>query len=1107
MPEIFKENINEPMPETLEKEQGIRRMENYLMSHHIDEALEIRREFSLRDEQIIPVLKNVIKEYITHSEGASIENLLKRFEPVKDIVKLPEFKEMAEKRIIKESEYARYNHSFISLKRIFSLDGASLMEVDSVKKWVDSLRITNLKEGYIYNAIEIEDNFFENEKDLPEEVMKAAEYGMMELLRLNNISDAHWIKNRYSKLPMDKFIDFFKKRIDEYDHDKDAASKFKKADKIWDMVFCFPECRLIYEEFLNKYKKIANNAELSYQKRREAFDSLGQFAEFGDENIVNDFSEIIKERSKQSDAPESKWGLDPFQETAFYTLLRADNNKGQEVLLNLTASENVNLTIKVAILKKITSESKNFFNTDVKNHFRRWLYSKPFAELDWRDLIFIRSIMRGIPNEDVRIKSGNQIAYAMEDFIVHDVEKNKSIYRTWQEKYQNIPVNTFLQLYKFTDGESDLMEKFKELYASIKKDNNKKNDLLYGIVGVLDSDVMILEKLKGVLGYIDFGNKDDVQKLINVLRGYVLIDKLRQMKSGETEDEGEDYNYWLSEESSDYKSASMDKLEKITNDIVLAEFKRKLNNSKITIEKVRDINRKWNGNIEPIITYISRFPDEENLQKYIMEMMVNFDDEKKWKEWRYDLNNEDDEKLDVWRNDYFVNLKDFVKAEDEGDIDKAERAREIIENAVLLTDHIYNRESPFNGGKNKIIYKHLNDYYDEIQSNPAERNNITNLKIKNLENYTEEIDKFIKLNNSERIEKILNGILPIGKEIIPKKIKSNLDFLSAYLPKDLSVELADNFKRLNKDEKVNIDELLTPETREKIEEEMGGLTKEAEGLIKSSEIWDKFALNRNNLNDLNQFHRARQEAKIILDLFRLNNLSADLININRVDAGEDKKGGRTLTDVLESLKKFFKDSPFFNDLENIKFLLKGKLDEVDLGNLAMFFTDDPQILWQVGKYPFGCASCQHYDGNTSWSINLMGYVGDAHSKVAFLIDLNKLPESVKKRIAETGFDEFKKEINNQELLEASVARAMVKIALDSRNESVILIEPTYSKVNKDDKSMNRYFDLFVDSMIASPMGFKIGRGGGDEKVSIWPSRSPKGQYEDLILNNIKFISC
>lgn len=170
----------------------------------------------------------------------------------------------------------------------------------------------------------------------------------------------------------------------------------------------------------------------------------------------------------------------------------------------------------------------------------------------------------------------------------------------------------------------------------------------------------------------------------------------------------------------------------------------------------------------------------------------------------------------------------------------------------------------------------------------------------------------------------------------------------------------------------------------------------------------------------------------------------------------------------------------------------------------MIFTDNAQMLWQAGKYPLGNGSCQHY-AEGSYANQLMGYVGDPNCKVAYLVDLNRLPQDVRNEIEEKSIEEVKDGIPKQDFLNASLARSIMKMTRDQKNKPVILIEPTYTVAYKDNVSMDRYFNLFINLMVAEPMKAKMARGGGNDSVTKGHSLSPEGQYEDLDLNGVEFI--
>jgi len=57
----------------------------------------------------------------------------------------------------------------------------------------------------------------------------------------------------------------------------------------------------------------------------------------------------------------------------------------------------------------------------------------------------------------------------------------------------------------------------------------------------------------------------------------------------------------------------------------------------ITQAKVQTVQEAWYDNLEPIFTYLSRYPD---LKHYIAEMVVHMDTAEAWQAWRYNKDNE-----------------------------------------------------------------------------------------------------------------------------------------------------------------------------------------------------------------------------------------------------------------------------------------------------------------------------------------------------------------------------------------------------------------------------------------------------------------------------------
>ncbi len=874
----------------------------------------------------------------------------------------------------------------------------------------------------------------------------------------------------------------------------------------------------MFPNLLQSQKETANDQDKPFPERQKAFNILAGLAENGETSITEDFSNIIRQRSKQKMAPESKWGLDSIQESAFYTLIRLDNPNSNEALFSLLDNENVSTTVKYEVLKKLTREDRGFLDKKTKQTLKDWLYTKSPKELDWQDLKFIKAILNNIHSTELRNKSKKQIHGAMEHFV----QNKESINQEWQEKYNNIPENIFLQLWQLAQGDEGLLNKFQILYTTIRKESTTKDNLLYGIVQSLETDPEVLNLLVNKLKEVDFGSKQDAETLSDLFRKVVFlnnIDKIGSRYEHQDDDnyyDDEDEYYEKGEQESEIKiDADIEKiftketksLEELTNllqEVATKKFQEILPHKDITAEKIEKIQEKW-GDLEPIFTYVGRYPD---LKKYIAEMAVNFDSDENWKNWRYDLNNTtvekqigylSEEQLQIWQGEYFAELGDIVVAE--GGLDKSQKIKNLLREAITTDKHIFNPE--MGQKKNEFIQKTLEGFYAKIEADSGKKDEIMKEEIDNITKDTDQIDAVINLNNTAKIEQILGKFFPEGQDITPSaKIKNNIGFLNNFLPKELKQSLVENYRQAESDnEIISVEKIIAPEMRQALNKAIQEIQEKSKNLDKF-DIWDKHDLDKNNLKNLGQFYQKRQELQATIDLLKLNNLSNRLIVTNKIEDKQGKKGGQTLLSTLESLQKYFKDSPLLQDLKNIEFSLKEKQETMGKKRLAMIFTDNPQMLWQAGKYPLGCGSCMHY-AEGSYASNLMGYVSDANCKVAYLVDLNKLSQEWQDKLDEQGFDAVKDNIPAQKLLSTSLGRTIVKM---TQEKPIVLLEPTYTVEYKGDTSMDKYFNMFIDLMVTEPMNAKMARGGGKESVKVGRSRNPQGQYEDLNLSSIKFIS-
>jgi len=1080
---------------------------------YLQVARSIQQKFNIpageleADPKLQEEAKKAMLKTLSSADLKEMEDIASNLSVSGEVYTQPEFQEAAKKAVILKignyvSSYCPADKDLrkaLDIKRKFNIDDQSFAETSHV------LILNNLKSGNVNNVVKIQEVFsISDEKLLSPEYVALAEQALLANFERGNKDSIEKIKEKF--LPDLDITEFVKTQYTGYINER-------KWDLVIKLKSHFSECEPIFQEFFAEQKEITKNNELPFAERRKAFDILAGLTKNGEASVGQEFSEIISARAKQKEIADSKWGLDPLQEGAFYTLMRLDNSDSNRALFGLVFNENIDSTIKYAVLKKLLRNDSGFLNSQLKENLHAWLYSTSPKQADWHDMQFIGEIQK-IPSKELRDKSLKSLSI-LKGFDLSIFP----LYKTWSEKYSNIPQNVFLQVLELDWAcESEgLLDKFQKLFSNIRKESSKKDSLLYGITNVLETDTQILKLLGEKLATIDFGSKQDADSLSELLRRIVFLNRIEKIKSYQSDDDQYDRDEDYEEQSRgkqlppeiseifSKEAKNLNELVSLVKEVATRKFQEILPNENITAEKIEAIGKEW-GDLEPICTYLGRFP---SLKEYVAEIVANIDTVGGWKNWRYDLKNEgvknqvghlSEEQLEIWRGDYFSEIGDIMVAETGSD--KPKQIQHILQEAVLQHRHIFNPEMGQN--KNEFISKTLEAIFTEMAKTPDRQSEIIDSEIKNISSDARSIDAIINFNNLSRVRQGIELILSASAEITPSsKIKNTVGFISAYLPAELRKVLESNYSRLEDQKKMTADELFTSEMRQAIEQKTREVEENYQNAL-NSDIWGEYQLDKNNAKNLEQFYQKRQELKSTIDLLRLLDLSNKLIATNRMAEKEGKKGGETITSVLERLKKYFKDSPLVQDISNVEFILKEKIDFGEKRRLAMIFTDNAQMLWQAGKYPLGNSSCQHY-AEGSYANQLMGYVGDPNCKVAYLVDLNRLSQDIRDEIEERGIEEAKDRIPKQDLLNASLARSIIKMTKDRKEEPVILLEPTYTVVYKGDTSMDRYFNLFVDLIVAEPMKAKMARGGGNDSVIKGRSLSPEGQYEDLDLNGVKFI--
>ncbi len=939
-----------------------------------------------------------------------------------------------------------------------------------------------------------------------------------------------------SFLPFDseKFNTFFDQQVEKKD--------WKKVAELSQ----FDVCKEKFNKLFDEYKKFAEDTSEHFSLRQDAINFLVSLAKEGAVSIEEEFISIIQERSKQKYAPESKWSLDPAQEAAFYALMRLDNQRVNEALFRLLINDNVSETVKQAVVRKLIRKERDFSQSNVKSSIAAWsANNKEKGGVEWNDLTFINAINTSIPSTELKERSLLQIL----PHTLIDHSETGSIYKSWKENYKNIPENTFLQLRELLTTsigpgisaprvENDkLLSKFQSLYKGISKEGSRKDDLLFGIVNCLVINENLYKVGMDRLSEIDFGIKGDDIKVSKILRQFSFLDKLgtilemgpRDDYGGHYYDDYEDYgddDYEpdqnvapLVEEKTPKEESkkdilirevetavsgtnSLSDMESVFGGVITEKIKEILPHPDITSEKIEAVEKKW-GDLEPIFTYAGRYPE---ISDYVAEIVTKADTRDSWKAWRYDkedasveeqIGSLKPEQLSAWASDYSIELGDLDLNESEGT--KPQEIRNILIQAVVDFKHINDVGSK--DDKHSFIQNRLEAAFKKVSEQPGEADVILGEEIEKTEEISEQFNVLIQSKNIPQYRQILQTSLAEGVEVtISSKTKNVLSLISNILSSSLRKDLSRNYQRESENKsKVSINAILTPEMREYANQRMEEIEKQAD-LLNSG---DKFAglINPTETKDLKSLYEKRSEISTLVSLMRLANLTNRSIAINKLEE-QETKGGESLSVTLKNLQKYFENTPFELDVKNIESKIHEKKDIHHTRKIVMMFTDDPQMLWQVGKYPLGNGSCQHY-AEGSYADKLMGYVGDANCKVAFMVDINSLPQEFKDKYQEgIPVSEFMDVIPKQDVLRAVVARSLIKLGKSEEGNTAIVIEPTYTNINKGDRGMDAYFDRFAKNFIANTMDAGVYRSGGGEKVVLGESRHRLGQYEDLNLNSL-----
>jgi len=825
--------------------------------------------------------------------------------------------------------------------------------------------------------------------------------------------------------------------------------------------------------------------------------ALAELAKNGDADLLSYLASILRERTKTSKDKDEKrgvLGLNPLQEVALRTLSHVDTPAANEQLLSLLFVADLDPRVRAIILKQLATDKPEFFPEKT----RAWVLSElatKKSKVSAEELRYFQVALQ-IPSADLRKKSLRHSDEAFGDLA----EKALSPSSIHRELCPSAPDNILLPLWKFTQGNEELLKQFNTLYKTTKA-SSERDALLFGIVNALSINKKTLKKVTDRLSELDLAAAGNAGELGAVLKTLSFLDTVERALGQSKED---------TLTILDSRVASLAVLNGALKEVAVQKIKEVLPHEGINADAIQSLWEQW-GNLEPIFVYAGKMAGSghDGTLRLVAEMVAHMDAPtyEAWKDWRYNTRDKKvreqvghltEAQLEIWKEDHFAELGDIMIAATPSD--KPKQIVRFIEGS-LREGHVYNPEIDKND-RHKFIQEQLGRVYMAIAEQPDQREVILNGAAELLQADLKKIDAITRYSNLPKLEQAMT-LFAEGKKVpVNAKTKNTLAFLAQFVPKEQFQAIEKAYKEAEKSGSTNIDtsSIISTALRVTLSGKGEEIKRDYEGAM-TSDVFDTYGLNREQMKNVGQFYQKRQELKALLDLYRVSGLDVKRIATNRISDRVDKKG-ETLISVIDNLKTYFKDNPtFVQDIENIQSVISQREELGAKRRLAMIVTDNPQMVFQAGKYPLGCGSCQNYEGSPEWNKSLAGYVADAHTKVAHLIDLNKLPEKLRLEIEAKGFEQVKDGIPPQDLLEASIARSVTKLTKTADEKPALFIEPTYSSINKGDLTMDKYFNIFLELTASEPMGIRLVRGGGSETVSVPKSRNPSGQYEDCAAGN------
>ncbi len=657
-------------------------------------------------------------------------------------------------------------------------------------------------------------------------------------------------------------------------------------------------------------------------------------------------------------------------------------------------------------------------------------------------------------------------------------------------EFPKIPDEAFIPAWRLARSSDGMLGRLNDLFGAISS-SSAREALLFGIVKALDARPKSLRSLVEALRGKDLMPDGKTDLLTKILQLFAALDRIeRQQKDSSDKDETDLFSVLFlmrHDPLEDMYGLLVDRASEVT--------RRAFDGTSVEGRVVASLIERW-GTIDPLLTYVGNIRAYTETIRYLGEMIGHMDPSKplEWQRWRYDRENPVVQKqighlspaqTEHWKSNPFSEIGDIQLALTPSDRPDMIRSglRESVRHGHITGE---------NGLAHGLVHAQLSEIFARAEGDAEHGEEIIAKGASDVRNDAALVDALIR---EQDIRKIATGLalFPEGKPVeVSSKTRQAAEFLCGYLPTAQAESIR---ARLAKEEKPTIE--FSAEARAALRAKADEILRNATEARRHEMRLAAYGLAADSFGNMGTLFKKRAEMKALQDILRLCVLRPANIAMNRFPAGQGKKGEEIL-EAVKSLKAYFKDQPaFLQDLENVETVLASVPDIGRTRRLALFVTDDPFLLFHTGKYPTGNGSCQNFELNSGYNRTLPAYVGDAHIKVAFLVDIGKLPDADRIAVDASGFKDAARSIPPAALLEAIVGRSVLKLVRVGKDENpAIFVEPIYSLVNKGDQSMKNIFEEWIAREIASPMGIRVMHGNGSESVLVPSSKNPEGQYED-----------